>query len=122
MAKIAYNMILVSDMKRSIAFYREVLGLPMKFDSPGWTEFPTEGPTLALHKADNPATAGADPAANSAGSCRLGLHVPSLDALHEKLTANGVRCVMPPALQDFGGRLAIYADADGMSISFGESQ
>ena len=121
MAKIAYTMVFVSDMQRSVAFYRDVLGLPLKFQSPGWTEFATEGTTLALHKASTPA-AGADPAVNPAGSCRLGLHVPNLDALHEKLIANGVRCVMPPTLQDFGARLSIYADPDGLPISFGESR
>jgi lactoylglutathione lyase len=122
MAKIAYTMVFVSDMQRSVGFYRDVLGLPLRFQSPGWTEFATEGTTLALHKAGTPAVAGADPAVNPAGSCRLGLHVPNLDALHEKLTANGVRCVMPPTLQDFGARLSVYADPDGLPISFGESK
>ena len=122
MARIAYTMVFVSDMQRSIAFYRDVLGLPLNFESPGWTEFATEGATLALHKAGQPAPAGADSGVNPAGSCRLGLHVPNLDALHEKLTANGVRCVMPPTMQDFGGRLAIYADPDGLPLSFGESK
>ncbi len=122
MSKLSYVMVFVSDMQRSIAFYRDLLGLPLKFESPGWTEFSTEGVTLALHKASTPAVAGADPAVNPAGSCRLGLSVPSLDALHEKLTANGMRCVMPPAMQDFGARLSIYADPDGLPISFGESR
>jgi len=48
--------------------------------------------------------------------------VPNLDALHEKLTAQGVRCVMPPTQQDFGARLALYADPDGLPIAFGESK
>jgi lactoylglutathione lyase len=121
MAKIPYIMVFVSDMKRSVAFYRDVLGLPLKFESPGWSEFATEGTTLALHKASTPAAAGADPALHPAGFCRFGLHVPNLDALHEKLTANGVRCVLPPTLQDFGARLSVYADPDGLPIAFGES-
>jgi len=33
-----------------------------------------------------------------------------------------VRCVMPPTLQDFGARLSVYADPDGLPISFGESK
>ena len=122
MTKIPYIMVFVSDMKRSVAFYRDVLGLPFKFESPGWSEFATEGTTLALHKAGTPAAAGVDPASHPAGICRFGLHVPNLDALHEKLTAQGVRCVMPPTLQDFGARLAVYADPDGLPIAFGESK
>ena len=122
MKKLDYAIVFVSDMKRSVTFYRDVLGLPLKFESPGWTEFATEGAPLALHKAGTLAAAGTDPAVNPAGSCRLGLHVPNLDALHEKLTANGVRCVMPPTMQDFGARLAVYADPDGLPLSFGESK
>jgi catechol 2,3-dioxygenase-like lactoylglutathione lyase family enzyme len=50
--RINYVIVFVSDMDRSIAFYRDVMGLPLKFDSLGWTEFSTEGATLALHKTD----------------------------------------------------------------------
>src|SRR5260370_37203445 len=42
--------IYVSDMQRSTAFYRDTLGLPLKFSSPGWTEFNNTGTTLALHR------------------------------------------------------------------------
>ena len=39
-------------MKRSVSFYRDVIGLPLKFESPGWTEFATDGATLALHASE----------------------------------------------------------------------
>jgi catechol 2,3-dioxygenase-like lactoylglutathione lyase family enzyme len=39
--------IFVSDMKRAVSFYRDVLGLPLKFETPGWTEFATAGASLA---------------------------------------------------------------------------
>ena len=45
-----YIIVYVSDMQRSVAFYRDVLGLPLKFSSPGWTEFITGTTTLALHR------------------------------------------------------------------------
>jgi catechol 2,3-dioxygenase-like lactoylglutathione lyase family enzyme len=44
-----YTMIIVSDMHRSVEFYRDKLGLPLKFQSPDWTEFATGTTTLALH-------------------------------------------------------------------------
>src|SRR3972149_4176553 len=62
--RVNYAIVFVSDMKRSVAFYRDVLGLPLKFESPGWTEFATDGTTLALHKAGTPAAASTDPAVN----------------------------------------------------------
>jgi len=52
MVNVGYAIVFVSDMDRSITFYRDVLGLPLKFPSPEWTEFATEGVTIALHKAN----------------------------------------------------------------------
>src|SRR5258708_16542286 len=45
-----YIIVFVSDMQRSTAFYRDTLGLPLKFTSPGWTEFSNGGTLISLHK------------------------------------------------------------------------
>ena len=50
--RVNYAILFVSDMERSLIFYRDVLGMPVHFTSPGWTEFVTEGATLALHLGD----------------------------------------------------------------------
>jgi catechol 2,3-dioxygenase-like lactoylglutathione lyase family enzyme len=111
MNRVNYTIVFVSDMKRSIEFYRDVLGFTLKFESPGWTEFITEGTTLALHpKGETPA-----------GVCIPGLNVPDLDAFHAKMEANGVRCIRPPRREEFGVRLALYADPDGLPLSVGEA-
>jgi catechol 2,3-dioxygenase-like lactoylglutathione lyase family enzyme len=47
--RVNYVIVLVSGMSRSVAFYRDTLGIPLKFESPGWIEFDTGGATLALH-------------------------------------------------------------------------
>ena len=47
--QIDYTMVVVSEMQRSVEFYRDKLGLPLKFQSPDWTEFQTGATTLALH-------------------------------------------------------------------------
>lgn len=122
MKKVDYAIVFVSDMKRSVEFYRDVLGLPLKFESPGWSEFATEGTVLGLHPGSNPAA----PAAPSpegrvpAGTCQPGFQVPDLEAFHRQMTAKGVTCLRPPAMQDFGAKLALYADPDGLAISVGE--
>jgi catechol 2,3-dioxygenase-like lactoylglutathione lyase family enzyme len=41
----------VSEMGTAVNFYRDVLGLQLKFESPGWSEFVTGETTLALHPA-----------------------------------------------------------------------
>ena len=47
--RVNYAIVFVSDMKRAVSFYRDIIGLPLRFESPGWTEFATDGATLALH-------------------------------------------------------------------------
>ena len=71
--RVNYVIVFVSDMKRSVSFYRDVLGLPLRFESPEWTEFATEGATLALHASEGPPAEKADPQQVSAGRCRPGL-------------------------------------------------
>src|SRR5438876_11829305 len=48
-SQIDYTMVIVSDMQRSVEFYRDKLGIPLKFQSHEWTEFATGATTLALH-------------------------------------------------------------------------
>lgn len=121
MKKLEYAIVFVSDMARSVAFYRDTLGLPLKFESPHWTEFSTEGTTLALHPADSVSPGRTSPGHNPAGSCHPGFQVPDLDAFHKKMEAAGVKCIHPPKVEDFGGKLALYADPDGLPIGFAEA-
>jgi predicted enzyme related to lactoylglutathione lyase len=37
------------DMKRLTAFYRDVLGIPLRIDDPGYREFDTGGCGIAIH-------------------------------------------------------------------------
>jgi len=46
---IGYVIVFVRDMNRSVAFYRDTLGIPTKEVTPHWTEFDLQGTTLALH-------------------------------------------------------------------------
>jgi len=118
--KVSYAIVFVSDMKRSIAFYRDVIGLTLRFESPGWTEFATEGATLALHavKAMGPQTAVGP---ETAGHCRPGLSVSDLDAFHKRMMENKVPCVQEPTMT-FGVQIAQYADPDGLAISVSQSR
>ena len=119
--RINYAVVFVSDMSRSVVFYRDVLGIPLKFESPGWTEFLTEGSTLALHKSDGPAAAENNPQAEPAGTCRTGFQVPDLDEFHERMVKNNVPCAQE-ATETFGVRIAQYVDPDGMVFSVSEAR
>jgi lactoylglutathione lyase len=120
--KVDYVMVNVFEMGRSVAFYRDTLGLPLKFESPGWSEFQTGATTLALHAAA-PRAAGEDGAhaGPAAGTCSIGFSVENLDATYAELQSRGVRFVMTPTDQaNEGIRLAVCLDPDGLAISFAE--
>jgi lactoylglutathione lyase len=120
--KVDYVMVNVSDMVRSVAFYRDTLGLPLKFESPGWSEFETGATTLALHAATASAgSAAASHAGPMAGTCSLGFSVTDLDSTYAELRKRGARFVVPPTDQvNEGIRLAVCVDPDGLSVSFAE--
>jgi lactoylglutathione lyase len=102
--KLAYTIKYVADMNRAVKFYRDVLGLQLKFESPEWSEFVTGETTFALH----PATAKHTP-----GAVELGFTVEDIHRLYQDLSAQGVRFTMPPTKQDFGGILAQFVDSEG---------
>jgi catechol 2,3-dioxygenase-like lactoylglutathione lyase family enzyme len=52
LTKLGYAITFVSDMKRAVKFYKDVLGIPVRFESEGWSELEMKGFTLALHPAD----------------------------------------------------------------------
>ena len=108
--KLAYAIKYVADMNRAVKFYRDVLGLQLKFESPEWSEFATGETTLALH----PATA-----KHSAGAVELGFTVTDIQNSYQDLSAKGVRFTMPPTKQDFGSVLAQFVDSEGGSCSLG---
>ena len=118
--RVNYTIVFVSDMTRSISFYRDVFGLPMKFDSPVWTEFATEGATLALHKSEPANPKGNSQGPERAGGCRPGFQVPDLEVFHNRMLENNVPCTQEPK-EIFGVRTAQYIDPDGLVLSVGEA-
>ena len=119
--KVTYAIVFVSNMKRSVSFYRDVIGLPLKFESTHWTEFATDGATLALHVSDVPGSDAADSEDLPAGRCRPGISVPNLDEFHQKMADHNVPCIQEPK-EIFGAKLAQYLDPDGLSFSVGEER
>lgn len=111
--KLSYVIKFVGDMNRAVKFYRDVLGFPLKFESPDWSEFVTGETTLALHAASQK---------NPAGTVEVGFTVPNVQKFHTEMSAKGVQFTLPPTKQDYGGVLAEFADSEGGSCSVGEQQ
>lgn len=49
---INYVIIYVTNMAAAVKFYRDILGMKIKLESPEWTELETGSTTLALHHTD----------------------------------------------------------------------
>ncbi len=122
--QVDYVMVSVSDMARSVEFYRDKLGLQLKFESKDWTEFLTGSTTLALHGGAAAQSHSGDYAHKvpPAGSCQIGFNVDDIDKAYEELKSKGLTFVMPPTRRDEEGiKLAVFLDPDGMAISMAES-
>jgi lactoylglutathione lyase len=111
-----YTIVYVSNMERSTAFYRDVLGLPLKFTTPGWTEFATGQTTIALHTTGEQKEAphqGRPPA----GQAHLGFMVDNIEEVYQSLKAAGAHFSLPPVKQVSGVTLAVLHDPDGLGIT-----
>ncbi len=106
-ARLVYAIHYVANMDRAVAFYRDTLGLPLKFASPGWSEFATGETTLALH----PESAG-----HVAGTTQLGFRAADIGAAHRDLSGKGVVFTRPPT-PEHGVTLAEFLDSEGARCS-----
>jgi lactoylglutathione lyase len=114
------TIVMVSDMDRSVRFYRDTLGLSMRFQSPEWTEFAMGSTTLALH-AGGKAQSAPGGKEQLAGTASIGFTVENVDATFNDLKSKGVRFVMEPTeRQGEGIRLAVAIDPDGLGVSFAQ--
>ncbi len=119
-SKVDYIMVNVSDMGRSVRFYRDVLGLPLRFESSDWSEFDTGASTLALH-GGNVLARDESAAMPAAGTCSIGFSVANVDETYAALKAKGAQFTMPPSERECEGiRLAVCTDPDGLPVSFAQ--
>ena len=107
-SKLSYAIEFVGDMDRAVKFYRDVVGLPLKFQLPDWSEFSTGETTLALHPASDK---------NPAGKVEIGFDVPDLQKFYDEMRAKGVKFPMAPRKQEYGGILAQFEDSEGASVT-----
>lgn len=112
--QIHQTIILAADVEASVVFYRDGIGLPLRFATPEWAEFKLEHSSLTLRKAESP---GPDRAVWGAGQVTLGFEVDDLATLAERMQAGGVQFNLPPTEQpEAGGLMALVCDPDGVPI------
>jgi catechol 2,3-dioxygenase-like lactoylglutathione lyase family enzyme len=112
-SKIGAAILLVSNMEKSIRFYRDTLGLPLKTKSKDWTEFYSSNTVLALHPARKKNNL------KTGSGMLVGFEVSDLDATVKILKRKRVKFFKTPKEEPFG-KHAIIQDPDGHLISLAE--
>ena len=107
--KIGAVILLVSDMKRSIKFYRDTLGMKLKERSKDWTEFSEGGTVLALHPVSKTKI-------KKNNSMLVGFSVSDFDDIINGLKKKKVKFYKKAKVEPFG-KHAIIQDPDGHLIS-----
>ena len=105
--KLTYVIKYVGDMDRAVKFFKDELGLTLRFQSPEWSEFETGGTTLALHVASDE---------HPAGTSQLGFGVPDVNRFYAEKNDNGVEFTAAPT-EAFGSRIAKFKDSEGAECS-----
>lgn len=111
------NVILaVKDLDKSIAFYHDLLGLPIKNQRRTWVDLGQTGALLSLH----PAAITSDHSSNSLeGGMVVGFLVGDVESALDELKSRGVH-VHRDIVDREAGKNAIVLDPDGYMISLFE--
>jgi lactoylglutathione lyase len=119
MNRVGYVIVFVSDLTASIAFYRDVLGLPFKFEEAGYAEFATEETRFALYERRRAEWLTAGPVVPGPAA-EVVIVVDDVDARAERLTARGARVLSGPANRPWGHRTLHLADPDGFVVELAQ--
>ncbi|MGH2967768.1 MAG: VOC family protein [Solirubrobacteraceae bacterium] len=111
----SFPILQVADVRRSLGFYRDLIGFEVTYtfpsaDEPQYVSLALDGGKLAIGPTDQPV---------QSGSTSLWLYTDDVDAAVAELEAAGVRVVAPPADQPWGERVASVADPDGYVVHIG---
>jgi lactoylglutathione lyase len=111
--KVGAVILLVSNMEKSIKFYRDTLELPIKTKSKDWTEFFKNDTVLALHPSRKKSNL------KTGSGILVGFEVSDLSSTMKMLREKKVRFFKRPKEEPFG-KHAIVQDPDGHLISIAE--
>lgn len=101
----------VTDLARSVSFYRETLGLELVGESGGLAFFNVGGLTLMLN------TALADPDSPIAGATEVVFAVGTVSAGHRVLEQRGCHFIQVPREVTPGSWAATFLDPDGHKLT-----
>jgi lactoylglutathione lyase len=121
MNQVGYVILFVADLERSLAFYRDVIGLPFKLEGDGYLEFATQGTRFGLYDRNRLGElTGQGPEAPAMPGGEVVLLVADVDAEAERLKAAGVAILKGPVDRAWGHRTVHVEDPDGFVVELAE--
>lgn len=117
---LGYVVLFVEDLDRALAFYRDKVGLSVRFQDKGYAELAVAGSKFALlARSRLPELVGAAHTgrpASGAHEAGVTLVVEDVDRVHRDLTSRGVTFLGAPQNRSWGQRTALFQDPEGHLI------
>lgn len=107
--------IAVSDLQKSLKFYHEIIGLPIKNNRENWVELAKEGASVILHPANRPINTGT----SIENGIVVGLVVGDIDSAVKELRSKNVP-VYREITSHKAGKNCIVLDPDKYMVSLFE--
>lgn len=111
--KLGLIMVVVKDMDRSVAYYRDVLGLKLLFKQSNWSQFDAGNILIGLHPE------GEEVKVSPTTGMSFGIYVDDVTATSAEIKRRGGHIAIQPRNEPFG-RWALAKDPDGYNIQLVE--
>lgn len=119
MVRLDYVIHYVESLNRSVAFYRDVIGLRVRIEGDGYVEFEMENTKFSLFERSKlPELIGRDGGNPPCGE--IGFLIDDVDAEAERLRGLGVDILRGPVDRPWRERTLHVADPDGNIIEFAQ--
>lgn len=109
LGKLGLIMMVVSDMERSVAFYRDVVGLKLLFKQNNWSQFDAGNIILGLHPIGDEVKVG------PTTGCTFGIYVNDMQKAVGEIKRRGGTLAVEPRREPFG-LWALLKDPDGYNV------
>jgi lactoylglutathione lyase len=121
MDRLGYVILFVADLERSVAFYRDVVGLPFRLQGDGYVEFATQGAKFGLYDRNRLGElTGQGPEPPDRPGGEVVLLVEDVDAEAARLRAAGAAILSGPVDRAWGHRTVHVLDPDGFVVELAE--
>jgi lactoylglutathione lyase len=121
MKRLGYVIVFVGDLERSVAFYRDVVGLEFRLYGDGYAEFTTEGARFGLYDRSRLGELTGQEATTPGGpGGEVVFLVEDVDAEAERLRAVGAAILEGPVDRVWGHRTLHLQDPDGFVVELAQ--